>query len=493
MHTFPNEASTLDRGKACLIRAPAEDVRLDTLLSARALMGVSLFFHTLFTPIGIGMPMLLFVAEGIGLKTGDDRYRRLARSWTPVVGLLFAVGALSGTILSFELGLLWPKFMEYAGGIIGMPFSLEGFAFFTEAIFLAIYIYGWDRLSARAHWLASIPLFISAALSAIFVISANAWMNEPEGFDVINGKVTNVDPWDAMFNAAWLHEAIHGTLSAYVTTGFAVAGVYAWLMIRRRGGSQAKLGMKVAMGMAAVAIPLQLVAGDFAARKVASDQPAKFAAMEAQHDTQAGAPIRIGGISSGDETKFAIEIPKVLSFIAFDDPNATVKGLDQIPPNERPPVGKTHLSFDIMVGAGFAMLFLAAWYWFLTWRRRTTGFVPGKWGLRALTAGGFLGFIATEAGWFVTEFGRQPWVVRGYLTTAEGVTARPGIGIFFVLFTLLYIALAAALVFALLKWPRPKDEPDLTPPAPGPEVGEAWETPAGGPHAPGRRHSSHVA
>jgi len=247
------------------------------------------------------------------------------------------------------------------------------------------------------------------------------------------------------------------------------------------------------MGMAAVAIPVQLVAGDYAARKVASDQPAKFAAMEAQHDTEAGAPIRIGGISSGGETKYAIEIPKVLSFIAFDDPNALVAGLDQVPENERPPVGKTHLSFDIMVGSGFAMLFLAAWYWFLTWRRRKTGFVPGKWGLRALAAGGFLGFIATEAGWFVTEFGRQPWVVRGYLTTAEGVTERPGIGVFFVLFTLLYVALAAALVFALLKWPRPKDEPDITPPAPGPEVGDAWEAPAGGPHAPGRRHRPHVA
>jgi cytochrome bd ubiquinol oxidase subunit I len=443
---------------------------LDTLFSARALMGLSLFFHTLFTPIGIGMPMMLFAAEGIGLKTGDERYRRLARAWTPVVGLFFAVGALSGTILSFELGLLWPRFMEYAGGIIGMPFSLEGFAFFTEAIFLAVYIYGWNRLSSRAHWLASIPLFISAAISAVFVISANAWMNEPEGFDIVGGKVVNVNPWDAMFNAAWLHEAIHGTLSAYVTTGFAVAGVYAILALKGRRNGQLLLGMKVGMAMAAIAIPLQLVSGDYAARKVAADQPLKFAAMESLHTTEAGAPIRIGGIPSGDETRFAIEIPKALSFLAHDDFNATVTGLDSAPPADRPPVFQTHLSFDVMVGCGFAMLAIAAWYWWLTWRRRAA-FDPGRWLLRALAVAGVLGFIATETGWFVTEFGRQPWVVRGFLRTADGATTEPGIDFFFVLFTLVYMVIAGGLGFALLRWPRTGGSMPVPPP-PEDEIGD---------------------
>jgi cytochrome bd ubiquinol oxidase subunit I len=346
------------------------DEALDTLVSARALMGLSLAFHTLFTPLGIGMPLLLFVTEGIGLATGDPRWRQLARSWTPVVGLFFAVGAVSGTVLSFELGLLWPAFMRYAGGIIGMPFSLEGFAFFTEAIFLAMYIYGWERLSPMAHWLTGIPLFVSAAMSAVFVISANAWMNEPEGFDIVNGHVANVDPWDAMFNAAWFHEALHGTLASYVATGFAVAAVYALLRLRGRRDAHVLLGMKVAMGMAALAIVVQIVSGDIAARAVAKDQPAKFAAMEAQTTTEAGAPVRIGGIPSGGGVKWAIEIPKALSLLGKGSPDATVTGLDALAPADRPPVGQTHFVFDVMVGSGFAMLAIAAWFW---WRVLRTG------------------------------------------------------------------------------------------------------------------------
>lgn len=442
---------------------------MDTVLSARALMGVSFVFHTFFTPLGIGMPLLLFITEGIGLRTGDPRYRRLARGWTPVVGLMFAVGAVSGTVLSFELGLLWPNFMDRAGGIIGMPFSLEGFAFFTEAIFLAIYIYGWDRLSPVAHWLCGIPLFLSAAISAVFVIAANAWMNEPEGFDVINGKVTNVDPWDAMFNAAWFHEALHGTLASYVTTGFAVAAVYAWFWLRGRRDSQTMLGLKVAMGMAAIAIPLQIAAGDIASQAVAKDQPAKFAAMEAQRVTERGAPIRIGGIPTSDGERFAIEIPRMLSFLGFRDFNAEVTGIDAFPVDERPPIGRTHLLFDVMVGSGFAMLGIGAWFWFMVWRRRRGHFDPGPWLLRAVVLGGVLGFVAVEAGWFVTEWGRQPWVVRGFLKTADAATDRNGIDVFFVLFTLLYVVITAGLVFALVKWPRGGREG--VQPEPGPRPG----------------------
>jgi len=272
-------------------------------------MGFSLFFHTFFTPIGIGLPLLLFITEGLGLKTGDQRYFRLARAWTPVAGLLFAVGAVSGTVLSFELGLLWPKFMEYAGGIIGMPFSLEGFAFFTEAIFLGIYIYGWDRLQPRAHWLVGIPIVISSALSAVFVISANAWMNTPDGFEIIDGQVANVDPWDAMFNAAWLHEAIHGTLGSYVVTGFAVAAAYAFFILRGRRDSQARLGLQLAMGMAAVAIVLQIAAGDLAARRVADLQPEKFAAMEGQYQTERRAPLRVKAELAKDRLEIDSVVP----------------------------------------------------------------------------------------------------------------------------------------------------------------------------------------
>lgn len=430
-------------------------------------MGLSLFFHTIFTPLGVGIPLLLVIVEGLGLRRGGERYRSLARAWTPVAGLLFAVGAVSGTVLSFELGLLWPKFMAYAGGIIGMPFSLEGFAFFTEAIFLAIYIYGWNRLSPLAHWLCGIPLAISGALSAILVIAANAWMNQPAGFDIIDGKVANVDPWAAMFNKAWFHEALHGTLGSYVTAGFAVAGVYAVLMLRGHRDAQTKLGLKVAMGMAVLAIPLQIASGDISARAVAADQPAKFAAMEAQSVTETGAPLRIGGIPVGGETRYPFEIPKGLSFLGFGDPNATVTGLDSFPADERPNEAATHLFFDIMVGSGFAMLFIGAWYWWAWWHDRAA-FEPGRWLLRAVALGGVLGYVAIEAGWFVTEFGRQPWLVRGYFRTAEGVTDRGGIQVFFVLFTLLYVVISAGLVTALLRWPRGPAEREASP-APDPE------------------------
>ncbi len=422
-------------------------------------MGLSFFFHTIFTPLGIGMPLLLVMVEGIGLKSGDSRYRRLARGWTPVVGLLFAVGAVSGTVLSFELGLLWPKFMAYAGGIIGMPFSLEGFAFFTEAIFLAIYIYGWDRLSPLAHWLCGIPMAISAAASAVLVISANAWMNQPAGFQIIDGKVSNVDPWAAMFNRAWFHEALHGTLASYVTAGFAVAAVYAVLLLRGRRDAQTKLGLKVAMAMAAIAIPLQFISGDISARAVAADQPAKFAAMEAQSVTQAGAPLRIGGIPVGNKTKYPIEIPKGLSFLGYGDLNATVTGLDAFPPDQRPNEAITHLVFDVMVGSGTAMLLIGGWFWWSWWRHRTN-FEPGRWLLRAVAVGGVLGYVAVEAGWFVTEFGRQPWLVRGYFLTKDGVTDRGGIQVFFILFTLLYVVISAGLVMALIRWPRGAADPE---------------------------------
>jgi len=436
-------------------------------------MGLSLFFHTIFTPLGIGIPLLLTVVEGIGLRSGNPRYRALARAWTPVAGLLFAVGAVSGTVLSFELGLLWPKFMAYAGGTIGMPFSLEGFAFFTEAIFLAIYIYGWDRLSPRAHWLCSIPLAVSAAVSAVLVIAANAWMNQPAGFDIIDGKVTNVDPWAAMFNGAWFHQALHGTLASYVTAGFAVAAVYAVLMLRGHRDEQTKLGLKVAMGMAAIAIPLQIVAGDIATRVVAADQPAKFAAMEAQSVTEAGAPLRIGGIPVGDETRYPIEIPRGLSLLAYGDVNATVTGLDSIPADQQPSEASTHLVFDIMIFSGFAMLFIGAWFWWSWWRHRVA-FDPGRWLLRAVAVGGILGYLAVEAGWFVTELGRQPWLVHGYFRTAEGVTDRNGIQVFFVIFTLLYIVISVGLIIALIRWPRAAS-PEVSPGA-GPEPSPVTDT-----------------
>ena len=427
----------------------------DTVHSARALMGMSLAFHISFTAIGIGLPLLLFIAEGIGLRTGDRMYVDMARRWTRVAAVLFAVGAVSGTILSFEFGLLWPTFMDFSGGIIGFPFALEGFAFFTEAIFLGIYIYGWDKLSPRAHWLCTIPIMISAALSAVFVISANSWMNQPRGFEVIDGRAVNVDPIAAMLNPALPYEASHGTLAAYVATGFGVAGVYAIAMLRGDRSRYNRHALAIALAVAAIATPLQIVTGDLSARFLAHNQPEKFAAMEGQFRPERGAPLRIGGFPSlsDRETKYAIEIPNAGSFLAFEDLHAEVRGLDAFPRDDVPDPRLVHYPFQIMVASGFFMLFVVSWFFIAVARRRTIA--PGRLLLLALAAASPLGFLAIEMGWFVTEFGRQPWIIWHLMRTSEAATPREGIAFLLLLFSIIYVALTAGLVLLLTRW-RPR-------------------------------------
>jgi len=436
----------------------------DTVTSARALMGLSLAFHICFATIGIGVPLLLLIAEGLWLRTGNELYRQMAKRWARVTAVLFAVGAVSGTILSFEFGLLWPTWMDFSGSIIGFPFALEGFAFFTEAIFLGLYLYGWDRLSPRAHWLCTIPIVISSALSAFFVISANAWMNQPEGFQVVNGKAVNVDPIGAMFNKAMPYEVTHGTIAAYVATGFAVAGVYAIAMLRGDRSEHTKKALALALAVAVVFTPLQIVSGDLSARFLAHNQPEKFAAMEGQFQTERGAPLRIGGIPDPDDgtTRFAVEIPRLGSFLAYEDFDAEIRGLDSFPQDEIPDVRLVHYPFQVMVAIGFFLLFVAAWFWGTAWRRKR--FDPGRLQLLAIAATMPLGFVAIEAGWFVTEFGRQPWIIYQLMRTDEAATPREGIGFVLLLFTLVYVALAAGLALLLLREQRRPLEPAAAPP-----------------------------
>jgi cytochrome d ubiquinol oxidase subunit I len=423
---------------------------MGTLPSARALMGVSLAFHMVYAALAIGMPVLLLLAEGLALRTGEEGYHVLARRWVRSVGVLFAIGAVSGTILSFELGLLWPEFMRFAGGIIGMPFSLEGFAFFVEAIFLGLYLYGEGRLSRRAQFLVTVPIAVAAAASAVFVISANAWMNTPQGFTLVDGQVVNVDPWRAMFNPAMPYQAVHGTLAAYVATGFAAAGVYAFYLLRGHVTTHNQRALTLALALASVVLPLMLVSGDLSARFLARQEPAKFAAMEALLTTQAGAPLHIGGWpdSATGDVKYSVAIPKLLSFLTYGDPNAVVQGLSDMPPGTTPDPRPVHLFFDLMVGSFFAMLTAAVWFWWLYWRRRAVPTSP--WPLRAVLVASPLGFVALQAGWMVTEFGRQPWVVVGYMRVSQGVTPRSGIDLVFLLFMLVYAALTAGLLWLLL-------------------------------------------
>jgi len=404
---------------------------MSDILAARSQMAVSLAFHIIFAVIGIAMPVLMVLAERRWLRTRDPVYLDLAKRWARGTAILFAVGAVSGTVLSFELGLLWPKFMALAGPIIGMPFSLEGFAFFTEAIFLGVYLYGWDKVSARAHVLAGVLVAVSGAASGIFVVIANAWMNTPVGFAQANGVLTDIDPLAAMLTPAAFPQTLHMTLAAYAATGLGVAGIHALLMLKRgRAFNRAALTLGLVVG--APAAVLQPISGDIAARYVARKQPVKLAAMEALYETRSGAPITIGP---------GIKIPYALSLLAFHDPHATVQGLDAAPRDQWPNVPLVHLSFDLMVVLGSYMAFVGLWAGWLTLRRRDVATQRRFLGALAIAAP--CGFIAIEAGWMVTELGRQPWVIFGVLRTADAVTPMPGLIVPFTAITLLYCGLAA--------------------------------------------------
>jgi cytochrome d ubiquinol oxidase subunit I len=438
---------------------------VEHLSAARAQMGTSLAFHYIFAALGVGLPVLLVIVEGLWLRTRDPNFYRLARTWSRALLLLFAIGAVSGTTLSFELGLLWPEFMRHAGAIIGVPFSAEGFAFFIEAIFVGIYLYGWERLTPFQHWLCSLPIAISGALSAAFVTAVNAWMNTPAGFDVVRGNATNIRPLEAIFNPAMPTEVVHTTLSAYVFTSFAVAAVYGLTLLREPANRYAAAALRVAMLLAVVSIPLQLVAGDLSARFDAHAEPIKLAAMEGQFKTERGAPLQIGGIpdAAAHETRFAIRIPYLLSFLSFENIHAEVRGLDAFPAGDEPAVLPVHLCFDTMVGSGSLLFLIAAWW------AATTSFgkrAPGRGLGRALVCSGFLAFVAMEAGWMVTEEGRQPWIATGFLRTADAVTTAPALDIAFYGFTLLYFLLALTLVYLLLRiHGDDKIEPPLGSPA----------------------------
>jgi cytochrome d ubiquinol oxidase subunit I len=430
---------------------------MDNLLAARLLMGVSLAFHIVYATLGIGLPFLLMLAEGLALKTGDPAWRDMARRWIRPAGVLFAIGAISGTILSFELGLLWPRFMEFSGPVIGLAFSMEGFAFFTEAIFLALYLYGENRLSHRALFLCTIPMMLASAISAVFVISANSWMNTPTGFRLAGNAAADIEPIAAFVNPAWFHEAVHGTLAAYVATGFAVAGVYAVGLLRRRDPQHAAKALQLSLAVATLSLPLMLITGDWAAKQVARDQKPKLAAMEAHMKTQAGAPLVIGGWPdpAAGEVHFALKIPKLLSLLTKDDPNAVVEGMDAFAPGEAPDPRVVHPFFDLMVASFFIMAVAAAWFWWLRWR---SGRVPvGRLPLVLIALAAPFGIIALESGWMVTEFGRQPWVVRGFLRTSEAVTPHGGLMLVFGSFLLVYLALTAS-IFRL--WLRPARRSD---------------------------------
>ncbi|MDE1190790.1 MAG: cytochrome ubiquinol oxidase subunit I [Arachidicoccus sp.] len=424
---------------------------MDNFMAARSQMALSLAFHIIFSCIGMVMPFFMAVSHYLWIKTDNLIYKNITRAWSKGVAIFFATGAVSGTVLSFELGLLWPEFMKHAGPIFGMPFSLEGTAFFIEAIALGFFLYGWGRFNKWFHWITGLIVGISGLVSGILVVAANSWMNSPSGFDYVNGKYINIDPIKAMFNKAWFSQALHMCIAAFAATGFAVAGVHALMILRKRNVSFHYRAFKIAALFAIVAAILQPLSGDISAKNVARLQPPKLAAMEAVYKTEKGVPLLIGGIpnDSTQEVKYAIRLPNLLSFLAYDNFNAEIKGLDQVPATDRPPVAVTHYSFQVMVALGMFMLLIAILYLIILIKKKS--WQNKRWLLKLFAIATPMGFMAVEAGWTVTETGRQPWIIYGIMRTKDAVTPMPGIIYSFYIFTAVYISLSLIVIFMLYR------------------------------------------
>jgi cytochrome d ubiquinol oxidase subunit I len=452
--------------------APFAPVDQEYLFEARQMQALSFAVHIPLACFGMAFPAFVVFMEALWLRTGDPVYRTVAKRWSKVMLALFAVGVVTGTILSFELGLLWPGFMATFGDVFGLGFTLEAFSFFVEAIFIAIYVYGWDRLSPRAHFLSGIPVVVAGFTGSLMVISVNAWMNSPSGFTLEGGRVTDVRPLEALFGNDFLwHEYVHMYVAAYIVAGFVTAGVYAWGWLRGRRGRYERVALVVPLTVAAFATPVQIVVGDWAARDVAREQPAKLAAFEGLHETGEGAPVHLLGWYDGEEVRYGIELPRLLSLLAFHDPNARVEGLGEVPANERPPVNVVRVAFQTMVGIGLALAAVSLVYLFVWVRRRR---LPrSAWFYRAVVAAGPLSVVALIAGWVTTEVGRQPWVVYGHMRTEEAITGADGIPVGYASLVLVYAGLIAAVAWILMRLARAPVEVPARPAGVAPLLADA--------------------
>jgi cytochrome d ubiquinol oxidase subunit I len=424
------------------------------LLAAREQMAFTLGFHIVLSCLGVALPATILVANYIGLKKGDEAAMELAKRWSKAMAVTFAVGAVTGTVLSFEFGLLWPNFMDRFGAAFGVAFAIEGIFFFLEAIFLAIYIYGWKRLSGWAHFWSGVPMFVTGIGGAFAVVAANSWMNQPQGFTLdAAGKVTDVEPLKVLWNPATGYEVPHMILAAYMVVGFLVASVYAVGMLKGRRDRLHRLGLLIPLTIGLIATPIQLFVGDTAARAVADHQPAKFAGMECIQKTGTDQTEYLGGICTHHGVEGGIGIPGLDSFLVGFSTHTKVTGLNSIPAKNRPPANTfLHLSFDLMVGIGSALLALGAWFAWVWWKRRDIPKTP--WFLRAVAVSGAAAIVALWCGWIVTEVGRQPWIVQGYMRTSEAVTDAKGIWFSFGLVLLVYAALGTIAVLVLRSMSR---------------------------------------
>jgi cytochrome d ubiquinol oxidase subunit I len=450
------------------------------LAQARTQMALTLGFHIILASLGIAFPAMMLIANYRGLRKNDPVALRLAERWSKAAAVTFAVGAVTGTVLSFELGLLWPEFMGRFGEVFGTLFAIEGIFFFLEAIFIAIYIFGWKRLSGWAHFWTGLPVVISGLGGAFSVVGVNSWMNQPQGYTLgSNGEVTDVDPLKVIFNPAVHYEVPHMILAAYLVTGFLIASVYAVGMLRGRRDRYHRLGLLIPLTVAAIATPIQFAVGDTAARAIADDQPVKFAAMECVQKTSRNVTEYIGGRCTSDGTKGGIGIPGLNSFLVGWSTNTEVTGLDSVPPDDRPPANTLlHWAFDAMVGICTALIALGLWLGIAWWRKRDIPQTP--WFLRATAVSGIAAIVALECGWIVTEVGRQPWIVYNVMRTEDAVTGVSGVSITLAAVVVLYLALGIATVVVLRamsrRW-RGADIPETELPyEPRPPVSEVAES-----------------
>src|SRR6266480_1865839 len=432
---------------------------MSNLIAARVQMGNSLAFHIAFVVLAMGMPLMLCIAEGLALWHKDPVWMAIARRWSKAVAMIFIIGAVSGTVISFELGLLWPSYTQFAGSIIGPLFAFEGIFFFTEAIFLGIYLYGWDRLSPRAHWICSFPIWISGLFAAFIIVTVNSWMNTPTGFVLQNGQITGINSLQAIFNPAQPYEVVHMILASFVGIGFGVATVYAIAILRGKRDAYHRKAMLLGMVVGLVSIPLQMIAGDASARSLETQQPVKLASMEAVYTTSEDVPLHLRGIPNVPQQGWftqGLVIPDGLSLLVGFNPNTTVIGLNTVAATDRPSDAEIviiHIAFDLMVLFGTFMLLVAAVFWILFIARR--GRMPEYgWLLWAIIVCGPMGFLAVIFGWMVTEIGRQPWVIYNYLLTSAAVTPAPYMNITFTIFTIIYIVMAAILTVMLFRLAR---------------------------------------
>jgi cytochrome d ubiquinol oxidase subunit I len=443
-------------------------------------MALTLGFHIVLASMGVAFPALMLIANYRGLRKNDPVALRLAERWSKVAAVLFAVGAVTGTVLSFEFGLLWPEFMDRFGEVFGVLFAIEGIFFFTEAIFIAIYIFGWKRLSGWAHFWTGVPIVIAGLGGAFSVVAVNSWMNQPQGYTLdAAGKVTDVDVWKVIFNPAVPYEVPHMILAAYLVAGFIIASVYAVGMLRGRRDRHHRLGLLIPLTVALIAAPIQFAVGDTAARAIADDQPIKFAAMECVQETHSDVTEYIYGRCTSEGVKGGIGIPGLDSFLVGWSTDTEVTGLDTVPPGDRPPANTMlHWAFDTMVGICSAMILLGLWLAWSWFRRRDIPKTP--WFLRAVAVSGVAAVVALECGWIVTEVGRQPWIVYEVMRTEDAVTGASGVSYTLaavvVLYTLLGIAAALVLRAMSRRWREAERDELEIPYGPRPPAPEAMES-----------------